>query len=81
MGEILGMASTHWPLLIQPDAGHLWPFQMTMNRLRDFPEEKKPISAWPEAARVEFGEGRGGFGPRRAPRQAAQVVPGDEGRD
>ena len=59
MGEILGMASTHWPLLIQPDAGHLWPFQMTMNRLKDFPEEKKPISAWPEAARVEFGEDEG----------------------
>ena len=59
MGEILGMASTHWPLLIQPDAGHLWPFQSTMNRLKDFPEEKKPISAWPEAARVEFGEDEG----------------------
>jgi hypothetical protein len=59
MGEILGMASTHWPLLIQPDEGHLWPFQMTMNRLKDFPEEKKPISAWPEAARVEFGEDEG----------------------
>jgi len=30
-----------------------------MNRLKDFPEEKKPISAWPEAARVEFGEDEG----------------------
>lgn len=32
MGSILGMASTHWPLLIPPDEGRPWPFQMVMER-------------------------------------------------
>ena len=59
MGEILGMASTHWPLLIPPDDGHPWPFQMVMERTPDFPEEMKNPSSWPEGARVEFGEDEG----------------------
>ena len=41
MGEILGMASTHWPLLIPPDDGHPWPFQMVMERTPSFPEHLK----------------------------------------
>ena len=59
MGEILGMASTHWPLLIPPDDGHPWPFQMVMERTPGFPEELKNPSSWPEEARVEFGEDEG----------------------
>ena len=59
MGEILGMASTHWPLLIPPDDGHRWPFQMVMERTPGFPEELKNPSSWPEEARVEFCEDEG----------------------
>ena len=59
MAEILGMASTHWPLLIMPDEGHLWPFQMVMERTPDFPEHLKSPMNWPEQARQEFGEDGG----------------------
>ena len=59
MGEILGMASTHWPLLIPPDDGHPWPFQMVMERTPNFPEHLKNPSNWPEQARIEYGEDEG----------------------
>ena len=59
MGNILGMASTHWPLLIPPDEGHPWPFQMVMERLPNFPEHLKNPINWPEEARVEFAEDDG----------------------
>ncbi|MGQ4808099.1 2,3-dihydroxyphenylpropionate/2,3-dihydroxicinnamic acid 1,2-dioxygenase [Candidatus Entotheonellaceae bacterium PAL068K] len=59
MGEILGMASTHWPLLIQPDEGHPWPFQRVMERHPDLPEHVKGQANWPQQAQIEFGEDQG----------------------
>ena len=59
MGEILGMGSTHWPVLIQPDEARSWPFLRTLANNPDIPEEMKIPTNWPEAVRVEFGEGEG----------------------
>ena len=32
MGEIMGMGSTHWPAMIQPDEAKPWPFLRTLAR-------------------------------------------------
>ena len=37
MAEILGMASTHWPVLIQPDEAKSWPFLRTLANKPDIP--------------------------------------------
>ena len=59
MGEILGMASTHWPVLIQPDEARSWPFLRALATKADIPEEMKIPTNWPEDVRVEFGEDEG----------------------
>ncbi len=59
MAEILGMGSTHWPLLIQPDEAKSWPFLRTLANNPDIPDEMKIPTNWPEAVRVEFGEDEG----------------------
>ena len=30
MGQIMGMGSTHWPAMIQPDEAKPWPFLRTL---------------------------------------------------
>ena len=32
MGQIMGMGSTHWPAMIQPDEAKPWPFLRTLAR-------------------------------------------------
>ncbi len=38
MGEIMGMGSTHWPAMIQPDEAKPWPFLRTLARDPRVPE-------------------------------------------
>ncbi|MFQ6030708.1 MAG: extradiol ring-cleavage dioxygenase [Dehalococcoidia bacterium] len=59
MGEILGMGSTHWPVLMQPDEAKNWPFLRTLKNNPDIPEELQIPTNWPEDVRVEFGEDEG----------------------
>lgn len=59
MGEILGMASTHWPLLIQPDETKSWPFLRTLARNPRVPGHLKAPGNWPEQAQREFGQDEG----------------------
>ncbi len=59
MGEIMGMGSTHWPLLVQPDDANAWPFLRTLANDPRVPEELKIPTNWPEAVRVEYGEDDG----------------------
>ena len=41
MGEIMGMGSTHWPAMIQPDEAKPWPFLRTLARDPRVPEALK----------------------------------------
>ena len=41
MGEILGMGSTHWPAMIQPDEAKPWPFLRTLARDPRVPEASR----------------------------------------
>ena len=53
MGEIMGMGSTHWPAMIQPDEAKPWPFLRTLARDPRVPEGLKNPANWPEAVRQE----------------------------
>src|SRR5262245_8238608 len=59
MGEILGMGSTHWPAMIQPDEAKPWPFLRTLARDPRVPEALKDPHNWPEGVRREYGEDEG----------------------
>ena len=47
MGEIMGMGSTHWPAMIQPDEAKPWPFLRTLARDPRVPEALKDPHNWP----------------------------------
>jgi hypothetical protein len=59
MGEIMGMGSTHWPAMIQPDEAKPWPFLRTLARDPRVPETLKDPNNWPEGVRKEYGEDEG----------------------
>jgi hypothetical protein len=59
MGQIMGMGSSHWPAMIQPDEAKPWPFLRTLAHDPRVPAELKDQRNWPEAVRLEYGEDEG----------------------
>ena len=59
MGEILGVGTTHYPLLISPDEDRSFPLTRTLRNNTNVPEAMKIPTNWPEAMRVEYGEDKG----------------------
>ena len=59
MGEIMGMGSTHWPAMIQPDEAKPWPFLRTLARDPRVPEALQDPRNWPEGVRQEYGDDEG----------------------
>ena len=59
MGQIMGMGSSHWPAMIQPDEAKPWPFLRTLAHDPRVPAELKDPRNWPEAVRIEYGEDEG----------------------
>ena len=55
----MGMGSTHWPAMIQPDEAKPWPFLRTLARDPRVPEALKDPHNWPEGVRKEYGEDEG----------------------
>ena len=51
MGQIMGMGSSHWPAMIQPDEAKPWPFLRTLANDPRVPVELKEPRNWPEAVR------------------------------
>ncbi len=60
MGEVMGMGSTHWPAMIQPDEAKPWPFLRTLAHDPRVPEGLKHPRNWPEEVRQEYGDDEGG---------------------
>src|SRR5436190_20442810 len=59
MGTIMGMGSSHWPAMIQPDEAKPWPFLRTLANDPRVPAElKKPLN-WPAGVRTEWGADEG----------------------
>src|SRR2546427_7515986 len=59
MGTIMGMGSSHWPAMIQPDEAKPWPFLRTLaSDPRVPPELRNPLN-WPEGVRAEWGQDEG----------------------
>src|SRR6266446_6817363 len=54
MGTIMGMGSSHWPAMIQPDEAKPWPFLRTLAHDPRVPEELKNPLNWPEGVRTEI---------------------------
>src|SRR5437870_9565008 len=59
MGTIMGMGSSHWPAMIQPDEAKPWPFLRTLANDPRVPTELKNPLNWPEGVRAEGGEDEG----------------------
>ena len=59
MGTIIGMGSSHWPAMIQPDEAKPWPFLRTLAHDPRVPEELKNPLNWPEGVRKEWGQDEG----------------------
>jgi len=59
VGEILGVGTTHYPLLISPDEDRSFPLTRTLRNNTNVPEAMKIPTNWPEAMRVEYGEDKG----------------------
>jgi hypothetical protein len=59
MGKIMGMGSSHWPAMIQPDEAKPWPFLRTLAHDPRVPAELKDPHNWPEAVRLEYGDDEG----------------------
>src|SRR2546425_6920988 len=59
MGTIMGMGSSHWPAMIQPDEAKPWPFLRTLANDPRVPAELKNPLNWPEGVRAEWGQDEG----------------------
>src|SRR2546427_748375 len=59
MGPIMGMGSSHWPAMIQPDEAKPWPFLRTLANDPRVPAALKDPLNWPEGVRAEWGEDEG----------------------
>ena len=59
MGTIMGMGSSHWPAMIQPDEAKPWPFLRTLANDPRVPAELKNPVNWPAGVRAEWGEDEG----------------------
>lgn len=59
MGAVMGMGSTHWPAMIQPDEAKPWPFLRTLARDPRVPEALKHSENWPEGVQREYGDDEG----------------------
>ena len=68
MGAILGMGSSHWPAMIQPDEAKPWPFLRTLANDPRVPAELKDPRNWPEGVQREYGDDAG-ISAHRAHRQ------------
>src|SRR5437879_13680710 len=68
MGTIMGMGSSHWPAMIQPDEAKPWPFLRTLANDPTGPAELKNPLNWPAGVRAEGGPDERGSA-RREPRR------------
>jgi len=59
MGTIMGMGSSHWPAMIQPDEAKPWPFLRTLANDPRVPAELKNPLNWPAGVRAEWGHDEG----------------------
>src|SRR5437660_3524120 len=59
MGTIMGMGSSHWPAMIQPDEAKPWPFLRTLANDPRVPAELKNPLNWPAGVRAEWGQDEG----------------------
>ena len=59
MGEVLGIGTTHWPGLNQPDEAKGWPLTRSLTHDHRVPAEMKIPTNWPEPMRIEYGEDEG----------------------
>src|SRR5206468_12360977 len=59
MGTIMGMGSSHWPAMIQPDEAKPWPFLRTLANDPRVPAELKNPLNWPQGVRAEWGQDEG----------------------
>ncbi|MBM3225095.1 MAG: extradiol ring-cleavage dioxygenase [Candidatus Tectomicrobia bacterium] len=73
MGAIMGMGSTHWPAMIQPDEAKPWPFLRTLARDPRIPEALQHRENWPEGVQREYGEDEGVSAHREHRRQLVEA--------
>src|SRR5437879_13663159 len=59
MGTIMGMGSSHWPAMIQPDEAKPWPFLRTLANDPRVPAELKNPLNWPAGVRAAWGQDEG----------------------
>src|SRR2546428_6996983 len=73
MGTIMGMGSSHWPAMIQPDEAKPWPFLRTLANDPRVPAELKNPLNWPDGVRAEWGQDEGGSAHREHRRRLVEA--------